>query len=271
MQIRTQCPHCAAKLRAEERLLGQKSSCPKCRSEFEIMELLDPAPIHEAARPAAVSANQPRGNHPALLTGFPVVAPVVSVPGTVSADRAKSAPPHSVSDETGCADGPLSKPELEQLRDTGYWRSRIRVASVLCLIVFWGAVVYCAAFSLGAIFALAEDRRPQDRVGAATLLISALVAGGVAVLSRIAGQANRRCERWAPMTMCILEALGVASIVVIGVVLAFDGGIVALVLMWIGALLPGVFAALFYRSWAAIPEYLSRPAWCRRALEYCGL
>lgn len=73
------------------------------------------------------------------------------------------------------------------------------------------------------------------------------------------------------MTMCILEALGVGATIIWGILLAFALGVVALLVTGVAAFLPGLFAALFYRSWSAIPEYISRPAWCRRALEYCGL
>lgn len=68
------------------------------------------------------------------------------------------------------------------LHDTEHWRFRIRMASVLCLIVFWCAVFYCVVFLFAAVLNLAKARDAQDRVGAAGLLISALMIAGIAVL-----------------------------------------------------------------------------------------
>lgn len=274
VHVRTRCPHCSGTFRADERLLGHKTNCPKCKNEFEIMDVLEPAAIQGPDHPRAVQAKQSAGSRLVPRTPSsapPIAAPVAPVRDTVSAARANVVFSQALGNGTGRADDPLSQPQLDELRDTEQLRARIRVASVLCLIVFWAAVIYCIVFSIATLFAFVEARSPQARVVAGGLLITALVAGGIAALARIAGQANRRCERWAPMAMFVLEAVAVASNAIVGVVAAFEGGVVALVLMWVVAFLPGILAALFYRSWAAIPEYLARPAWCRRTLEYCGL
>jgi len=263
MYTRTQCPQCLAVFKVDEIFIAQPAACRKCGREFAITKM-EESPIDRAIGTRAGTASERRLSAPAPISGAPLHSESKTATTSVAPVCMGASGPPDEQDS-------LSPVQLDQLRQAEACRRKIRIASVLCIIVFWIFTVDCIVYGLFTIVITAVANRAEERLGVGLLFLTTLIAGGLAVLAQRCAAANKRCERWAPMTMCILKSLGVVCAFVMGVVLAFEGGPLALGLMWIAAILPFVFAIMFYRSWAAIPEYLGQPRWCRHALEHCGL
>jgi heme/copper-type cytochrome/quinol oxidase subunit 4 len=169
---------------------------------------------------------------------------------------------------------PLDYSALDALKKTESYRRRIRHAAILFRLMFLLGFIAAIVMTI-ALFAaaLAGSHAPNAGVALLTMFVMTSIQIGAVVLCYFANRATWDCQRWAPMTMLILNALGAALYIFGGLMAAVspDGDATLLVGGVLAALIPAIIAVLCFRAWDAIPKFLNQPIWCQKTLVYCGL
>lgn len=284
MAIQVTCK-CGRQFNVKSQWAGKQAKCPVCGSVLTIPQqgagpgpssVPGQQPFFPSDVPAAPGAAAPRfpSATPAAVNPYApsqTVEPQAAYGGGVIPARAaailRQYPPPTGS----CAEWPLADHQLADLRQTELLRRRIRHAAVATRFVFWltaiGAVINWVQFFI--LLGLGPRRGPPAEAVLLMLLVL-LIATGLPVLYFLAQAATVKCRRWGPLTVAILQTIGIAIIVVLmfvslANVRADEVAVVVLVFPLL-TLVPAIIAILNYLAFAAIPAYLNQPVWCQEAL-----
>jgi len=247
MAIAVECRRCEKKFRAKEEYAGRKTRCPVCH---EVLLIGHPTGRQPAdAMKAGSNGHKVRADREAPLH--------VGLPSRQI--QAKE-------------DSPLDNRQLEVLKETENYRRPIRHAAIWFRIQFLTSLI--AMIILVPVLVMAAATEGAPGAGLLMVLIFGSLQLAWVVLVYKAYKATWDCRRWAPMTMFVLNMLGVVGCLLNGLFAtsinpkAVGAMMFAAVFM---AVVPAIIAAVCYRAWAAIPRFLDQPAWSQRALTYCGL
>ena len=210
---------------------------------------------------------------PAEIEPLAVASQVQSVsyyaPGNSMPPRAMVALNKHVRPTGDVGDWPLDDVRVIQFDQALKLRNQINGATSLYRLLF---LVLCIADVIIFILTVAaagnaRNVRGPDLTGFAVFAV--LV--GFSVLYYFTWKATRYCQRWAPMTMGILFALGgIANLVQMSQLISASSNSAPAMFACVGTLvamvIPGAFAFVSFRAFAAIPGYLRQPAWCQELL-----
>jgi len=162
---------------------------------------------------------------------------------------------------------PLDDVLVSQFDQTLKLRRRVTGAAQLYRLFLFLGVISVAAMGVVALVSLAMGGRAARTVD--TVFVVQLVQSAAwTALYYFTWRGTMRCQRWAPMTMLVLYALGgVACLIGLAVLGATGPDISAVIVGIIAVIL--IFGAMIFVSWrsfAAIPKYLAQPAWCQELL-----
>ncbi|HEX3358456.1 MAG TPA: DUF4339 domain-containing protein [Tepidisphaeraceae bacterium] len=209
----------------------------------------------------------------AAPTPTPVV-PIASAPPVAArveyASRVVALPPRAQDTLLGYAsptgdtsDWPIDDLQLRRFEQTAELRRKITAAASLYRLLMYLSGIFGGIMFIFAIVQLAESPRVKDEwIG---FLIFAISCFAFTTLYFFAWRGTMRVRRWAPLTMFVLFLLGfLSNLMVMFVMLAkAPPGVIAFA---ISLIVYGAFAAVSWRSYAAIPQYLAQPAWCQELL-----
>jgi GYF domain 2 len=199
------------------------------------------------------------------------VSPVIPVAARVEyASRVVTLPPRAQTALRGHAsptgdigDWPLDDLRVGQFERAVALRRKVTAAASLYRLLMFLSGISGGILLIVALVQLAGP--PRARSEALGFLIFTIVSLGFTTLYFFVWRGTMRSQRWAPLTMFVLFLLGflVNLIVTFGMMAQASPGAIGAVF---GLIIYGAFAAVSWRSFAAIPIYLAQPAWCQEML-----
>ena len=179
------------------------------------------------------------------------------LPPRAAAALAGDAPP------TGdVGDWPLDDARVAQLVDAARARKRVTDGARLCRLLCWLSLSFAG---LGVLGGFTSRRSGSSVLAGAVILVG--FGGGLAVLFHVAAAATRRAKRWGVLTTLVLSLTTAATVVAVGVghAVSTPGRPNALA-VGIPTAVCLAFAAVAWRSAAAVAAYRRQPAWCQELL-----
>lgn len=168
-------------------------------------------------------------------------------------------------------DWPLDDARIAHFEATLKLRKTITRAAQLYRTLLLFSIIGAVVMVIGGVAALSSAGR-----GFAAGMPVAVVGGvtaGFAVLYGFAWKATLKSHRWAPLTMFIIYLILILvqiGSMALAATTSRNGGAEA-VGPFVSLLFCVAFAVISWRSFAAIPKYLSCPAWCQEVLVKAGL
>jgi len=235
-------------------------SAPK-RAARERREFIPPA---ATAAPAATTFSSAGAIVPAHASA-PPAASSGAMPERASATlRMHTRPIGNVTD------WPLDETRVEAFRQAVRIRRSVTAAAHLYRALLVLSLVGVCLFVLG----MATSRVSSGLAVGLTIAVAIMLV--FCALYWFAARATMRAQRWAPLTMGIIFSI-LALLQLAGGMFTIStrsssevdsnqmlGSAVSFVLL-------GAFAAVSWRSFAAIPKYLAQPAWCQELIVRAGL
>jgi hypothetical protein len=168
---------------------------------------------------------------------------------------------------------PLSDAQINDLRRTEQFRRQIRRAAIWFRIQFLAVLIFTVILFIGVAVAFCTAKNKVDLDVVAVMGFVLVVYLGIVCLFYFAYRTTWDCQRWAPLTMMILNGL----FATLFFALCFSPNVAqrdktAIVTFGaVSAVVLVLIAFICYRAWSAIPKFLDQPLWCQRALRNCGL
>jgi hypothetical protein len=238
------------------------------------------APVHAAhsAAHAPAMASAPAMTPATIHATAPAFAPPpMATPATVSYYDG-GLPPRAATTLRGHApptgdtgDWPLDDVRVAQFADAFKIRKKVTGAAqlyrALLLLSTIALVIIFVAAVIGALTGGGGGRGGSWEY--AVMFGMAGFLGAFCALYYFTWRATMRSHRWAPLTMFILFALGVAMNL-FSIVMATSGRPEEMIGGIIGMILPAIFAVVSWTSFAAIPRWRAQPAWCQELIVKSG-
>jgi hypothetical protein len=165
---------------------------------------------------------------------------------------------------------PLDDGQVAQFQEAVKLRKKVTGAASLYRLFLLLSTITAAVLVITAIgMSLSNGRNATSATFG--LIVGAGTVVAFTVLYYFAWRGTMRSQRWAPLTMFIIYVLATVFYLFAAIVGASSPESGALA----GGLLGFIFAAIFgvvsWRSFAAIPKFLSQPAWCQELIVKAGL
>jgi hypothetical protein len=241
-------PLLAPELRTEQPVQSQPAQAPIS---------LDPPLAPRAATPISVAAQA------ASYSGaVQYYTPSGGLPPRAALTLQGHAPP---SGDIG--DWPLDDLRISQFQSAIKIRKRVTGAanlyrSLFLLSILASVIMFIATLSM---YFSGSGRARTEALG---FLIFTLATGGFTALYFFAARATMRSQRWATLTMFIIYLASGALVLFSAIISSSNsrspggdifGGLFSMLFV-------GAFAIVSWRGYAAIPKYLSQPAWCQELI-----
>jgi hypothetical protein len=267
MPIQFEC-NCGKRLQAKDEHAGKRTKCPACGKTLVIGAA--PAPTMPLVDPVAFSKPSPAVPPPPPLPGQ---APMAFAPPPMFAPQSPYQPYGMGYGTADQSPSPLSEEQLNDLKATELLRRRIRHAAIWFRIQYLITLIFLILATAGMVISLAtagQNFRPE---GAAVVGTGLAFYAGIAFLFYYAHKSTMECQRWAPLTMMILNCLAALLIFLSGFLADTQqrDQMVGVIAGLVGGLLPALIAYICYRAWDAIPKFLAQPQWCQNTLRHCDL
>lgn len=259
---------CGKKLQAGDEHAGKRTTCPNCGQSVVIgQNLASTTPLvasagfgssNQAVPPLPPHAQPvPRGPFPPAFSPLSHPTPEFAMAFGTLAD----------------APMPLTDDQINDLKTTELFRRRIRQAAIWFRVQFLAVLILTVILFAGLVVGFCTAKNKVDLDVVAILSFVLVIYLGIVCLFYFAYRTTWNCQRWAPLTMMILNLIFAALFFALcfspDVAARDKTAIVSFGL--VSAVVLALIAFICYRAWSAIPKFLAQPQWCQRALRNCGL
>jgi hypothetical protein len=181
------------------------------------------------------------------------------------------------SGDTG--DWPLDDARIGYFEETVKLRKKITAAASMYKSLLALTGISLAVTLPISMFAAFSKGSSVTRISIASLPINCVMLG-FCLLYFFAFRATRNSRRWAPLTMfCVFIASGIFQVISVALASAGPASMAvfapnmagAMIVLFICLFFLAAFASVSWRAVAAIPKYLSQPAWCQELIIKAGL